>query len=132
MSSNLLHFILGDRLPTIYDVAIQIYQICPTLTSAKSKKVVSAYVDALLELWQKSFGVGHTVSKPVAVKRVENTLKDCVKEVTGRESYGDKERGIPPKSVRILNQEWRVAPASPFGKSGPRGKKKVVKKVILV
>ena len=103
MSRNELHFILGDRLPTIYDVAIQIFQISPTLNSAKSKEVTIAYVNALLELWQRSFGVGHTVYKTIVIKRVENTLRDYLKKVTGRERYGDKTRGIPPKSIRILN-----------------------------
>ena len=111
------HFILGDKLPTIYDVAIQISGIS-SFGSDKQNLAISSYVDALLEQWQKSFGVGHTVTRKIVLKRVKTIMYHYDKKIRSREKYGDSSRGIPPKSIRILNREWRMAPAPALGKGG--------------
>ncbi len=52
-------FILGDTLPTNYDVAIAIFSICKTPESEKMKNCISSYVNGLINTWTKVFGDAH-------------------------------------------------------------------------
>ena len=103
------NFTLGDRLPTIYDAAIQMYQVSPYLKSAKSKYAIVAYADAVLSMWHRSFKTEFTLGKTAVINKLENIMKDYVKKVTGRERYGDSQRGVAPKLICHLNREWRMA-----------------------
>ena len=46
-------FVLGDKLPTNYDVAIAIFSVAQKLKSDKMKHCIRAYVTALINLWTK-------------------------------------------------------------------------------
>ena len=105
-SSN-LSIILGDRLPTTYDVAINIFNICPTPQSQKMKNCVKAYATALILQWTKAFGDEY-VLKIIPVKQkflsvVNDYFSKVYKEQTQKKS---KHKGVK-KSLRHLNKEWR-------------------------
>ena len=57
------------------------------------------------------------------MNKLENITKDYVKRITGRERYGDAQRGVAPKSIRHLNREWRMAPAVVSTQGAGRHKK---------
>ena len=57
--SKSFNIILGDRLPTIYDVAIGIFSICCKPGSKKMDDCVQAYSEALILQWTKAFGKGY-------------------------------------------------------------------------
>ena len=52
---------LGDRLPTIYDVAQTIFHYSKTLNSNKRKEVVHRYAVALRNIWIKGFTEKHVL-----------------------------------------------------------------------
>ena len=103
-------FILGDTLPTNYDVAIAIFSVCKTPGSEKMKNCISSYVNALIDTWTKAFGDAHVMDR--------RTITDKVKQVINHYKihvYNEKNCTKPKKkgtvflkkSIRILNQEWR-------------------------
>ena len=57
--SKCLNLMLEDRLPTIYDVAIDNFSICCKPRSNKMADCVLAYSQALILHWTKAFGEGY-------------------------------------------------------------------------
>ena len=56
MTENVeIKFVLGDILPTYYEVAISIFSIANTPATSKMKKVINNYASSLIEVWHKSF-----------------------------------------------------------------------------
>ena len=45
--TTLYYFVLGDKLPTYYDVCIQVRLAAPATKSEKRKQVIRAYAKAL-------------------------------------------------------------------------------------
>ena len=103
-------FILGDTLPTNYDVAIAIFSVCKTPESEKTKNCISSYVNALIDTWTKAFGDAHVKDQRTItdkVKQVINHYKTHVYNEKNRTKPKKKETVFVKKSIRILNQEWR-------------------------
>ena len=50
-----LIFVLGDTLPTFYDVAITLFAVASKPGSAKMKQAIQSYSTKLIEIWTKSF-----------------------------------------------------------------------------
>ena len=48
-------FVLGDALPTFYDVAITLFVVASKPGSAKMKQAIQSYSTKLIETWTKSF-----------------------------------------------------------------------------
>ena len=102
-SSN-LSIILGDCLPTTYDVAINIFNICSNPKSQKMKNCVKAYATALILQWTKAFGEEYVLK----IKQVQSKLLTVVNNYFSKvykEQTRDKS-GVK-KSLRQLNKEWR-------------------------
>ena len=106
-----LIFILGDKLSTIYDVAISIYSSTNKKTNSDGmKRCIKAYVTALIDVWVKSFGEKHIISCTPITKKVEGIIKHYHTHVY-LESKRTKpkhkhKRDVLEKSVRQLNQDW--------------------------
>ena len=105
-SSN-FSIILGDCLPTTYDVAINIFNICSTPKSQKMKNCVHAYATALILQWTKAFGEEYVLKirqvKQKLLSEVNDYFSKVYKEQTRKKS---KHEGVK-KSLRQLNKEWR-------------------------
>ena len=57
-------FILGDKLPTYYDIAISLFQVCLSRQGEKAQSTLNAFYSALVNSWGKAFGEGHVQSRP--------------------------------------------------------------------
>ena len=87
-------FVLGDTLPTNYDVAIAIFQICQTPELNKMKQCISLYVTALIDIWTKAFGDKHVKDR--------NSITDKVKQVIMHYKthvYNERNRKKPKKKA---------------------------------
>ena len=93
---------LGDRLPTIYDVAQTIFHYSKTLNSNKRKEVVHRYAVALRNIWIKGFTEKHVLLLTSVKNRIEKIMKDYenrVRTVNRRNNNG-------PTSLRARNKLW--------------------------
>ena len=57
-----LKFVLGDKLPTTYDVVIAIYSVASKPGTNKTSLTIHEYALALISIWGKSFGSDHVMS----------------------------------------------------------------------
>ena len=67
-------FVLGDKLPVIYDVGIAIFNVVTNPKSEKMKHCIKAYINALTNVWVKSFGNIHLMARQHIKKRVETIV----------------------------------------------------------
>ena len=101
-------FILGDTLPTNYDVALSIVQVCPRKQGDKAKSTLNAYYAALMRQWTAAFGEGHTLSRKSVMTRLEK-----VRDSYHNEVYLPCSRKTPKKinqpipTIRRQNKVWR-------------------------
>ena len=65
-----IYFMLGDKLPTVYDVAIDIFGLCSKPGSEKMKKCINIYTTALIDQWTKAFGEGFTLAPSNVNKKI--------------------------------------------------------------
>ena len=107
-----LVFILGDKLPTIYEVAISIYSSTNKKPNSDGmKRSIKAYVTALIDVWIKSFGEKHVISRTPITKKVEGIIKHYHTHVyleSKRTKPKHKGEVLLKKSVRQLNREWSL------------------------
>ena len=102
-------FVLGDKFPTIYDVAISIYNVVSKPNSGGMKNCIQAYVTALINVWIKSFGKKHLITRTPITKKVETIIKHYQNNVyieATRRKPKHKGEVMLKKSVRQLNREW--------------------------
>ncbi|CAL4059740.1 unnamed protein product, partial [Meganyctiphanes norvegica] len=103
------NFVLGDKLPTFYDAAMQICGVSPTPGSKKRSSAVYAYALALQNMWISCFGEAYVVSRNTIISRLTTVLQSYNKKIRGTKRYGDKRMTSigQTKSIRNLNREWR-------------------------
>ena len=65
-------FVLGDKLPLIYDAAIDIYSVSKGPRTIKRKEAINAYCCALRSVWTKSFGENHVMSRNSCKKNLNH------------------------------------------------------------
>ena len=53
---------IGNKLPTVYDVALNIHSYSTQPESKKMVEVMNMYDVALVNTWEKSFGSNHVIS----------------------------------------------------------------------
>ena len=53
----------GDKLPTYYDAAIAIFNIKQNPKRDKMKRTIYAYYVALVNVWTKSYGKDHVMTR---------------------------------------------------------------------
>ena len=114
-------FVLGDKLPTIYDVAISIYNVVSKPNSGGMKNCIQAYVTALINVWIKSFGKKHLIivkilsnmeTRWVAEQKTYNTQRILAKIEKGKNQtkytqkclQACKSWGGPATTVEELNK----------------------------
>ena len=100
-------FILGDKLPTNYDVAISIFQVSTQRTGPHAQNTIHAYYLALVETWTKAFGTGHVMSRKGITNKLEKLCDNyCNKVYNKNLRQKPKHKSIP--SLRPLNKSWRA------------------------
>ena len=104
-------FVLGDILPTYYDVAISIFSVATKPNSAKMNDTINRYANALIEIWVKSFGTNHVMSRRGVVMRLEKLVQlyyTKVYNISNWKSVKNKGGQLPPSSIRSLNKQWKT------------------------
>ena len=115
MTENLV-FILGDKLPTYYDAAIAIYSVATKPKSKKMNSVISAYVKALIDIWKRSFGNDHVMSRSSVTSKLQKLVDHYYNQVyikihrksdKHKKESNSKNIKTSGKSSRQLNKQWR-------------------------
>ena len=99
--------ILGDLLPTYYDVAKSLFSVATKTGSAKMKETIHKYAVALIGLWEKSFGYKHVMSRKSVVGRLEKLALNYYNEVyniANRSSMKKKDEVRKSTSIQQLNK----------------------------
>ena len=73
-------FIMGDKIPTYYDVAISLFQVS-TRHGDQGKKAINSYYKSLVDCWTKAFGTRHVLSRPAVIKKLEKVRDSYYNEV---------------------------------------------------
>ena len=98
MNNNSSNFsiILGDRLPTTYDVAINIFSICCTPKSQKMQNYVHAYAEALILQLTKAFGEGYVLTIKQVKQKLLTVVNDYYSKVYKEQAQKkSKHKGVP-------------------------------------
>ena len=109
-NNNSICFMLGDKLPTVYDVAIDIFSLCSKPGSEKMKKCINIYATSLIDQWTKAFGEGFTLASSNVHKRITDIVLNYYSRVyTEQFRTKSKKKGVPfvKKSMRQLNKDWK-------------------------
>ena len=76
-----VEFILGDKLPWVYEAVIAFYGYSPGASpkegreSKAKKKVVNAYVTSLMRTWVKAFGLENVAPHKTVPKKIRAGLE---------------------------------------------------------
>ena len=73
-------FIIGDKIPTYYDVAISLFQVS-TRRGDQGKKAINSYYKSLVDCWTKAFERGHVLSRPAVIKKLGKVRDSYYNEV---------------------------------------------------
>ena len=98
-------FVLGEKLPWVYEAVAQIYNISPGGSSKKGKEsekrrtAINAYTNAVITLWSKAFGAEHVATRKTVQKHLRNHINNFSHSVLRNHDKG--------KSRRTLVREWR-------------------------
>ena len=123
MEEREIIFVLGDKLPLIYDVAISLFSVSTKPTSEKMNKGVVAYVNSLHDVWTRAFGEEHVLRRSEIKKHVETIIHNYNTQVyieQGRTKPKNKYMTFVRKSLRQLNREWRNKSVSLRGGRGTK------------
>ena len=69
-------FILGDKLPLRYDVAIAIHSVTPSVSKVGTEKAIYRYATAVRNMWIKAFTQEHVISLTAVKARITSLMKD--------------------------------------------------------
>ena len=101
-------FIIGDKLPTYYDVAISLFEVCTRREGEKARSTLISYYTALMNVWTKSFGEGHRLTRKSIMKKLEKVCDSYYNEVYTKCSRKTQKRPNQPIStIRQQNKVWR-------------------------
>ena len=104
-----LVFVLGDVLPTIYDVAISIFTVASNPKTDKMAGAINAYVTSLIEVWTKAFGSEHIQCRRTVKEKIQIIVSHYYNNVYvehTRTKPKKKNMVLVKKSIRQLNKEW--------------------------
>ena len=102
---------IGDRLPTVYEVALAVFHYSKKTGSKKRKDVIRSYAKALRTLWVKSFTETHVLHLETIIGKVEQIMNDYRNRVQCSHSSN--------KSSRILHKQWMGTNIQKLNKRGP-------------
>lgn len=74
MTEKQIVFVLGDTLPSYY-VAIAIFDVSTQRKGQHMKKMIHSYCLALIDVWSKSIGKGHVMSRSSITKKLEKLVE---------------------------------------------------------
>ena len=103
-------FVLGDTLPTYYDVAIAIFSVATKLNSTKMKETIKTYSKSLIDVWEKAFGPSHVLTIKSIMSKIEKLVTNYFNNV-----YSVFNRKSAKHEVKHFNQ-------SQYGHSTDNGK----------
>ena len=106
-------FVLGDKVPIYYDAAISIFQV---VSKPKSKKMISsvhAYTCSLIDIWQRSFGNDHIMTRNAVTYKINKVVDRYYSHVYANllwkaSKNKNQEDKRAEKSSRMLNKQWRT------------------------
>ena len=111
MEETEVKFVLGDVLPTYYEVAISIFSAASKPDSAKMKKMINAYAMSLLDMWERSFTAKHVLRRQAVVERIQKLVSLYYTKVYNVANRSSKkfvgEDSTSTRSIRSLNNEWK-------------------------
>ena len=102
-------FILGDKLPTIYDAAIAVHSVAKGTQSCSRTTAIHKYALALREMWVKSFTEKHVIHLNSVKKRLVGIMKDYDNKVYKPCCKGRRANDLHCSTIRNLNKIWRSA-----------------------
>ena len=105
-----IHFILGDQLPTCYDVTISIFSVTTVINRPKMNKAILCYSNALIKLWKKTFGRQHVLAKTSVILKIKKLVKHYYNNViskANRSKPKKKNMATNCGSKRLLNKKWK-------------------------
>ena len=108
-------FLLGDKLPTTYDVAIDLFSLCTKPGSEKMNKCIAIYANALIDQWTKAFGEGFTLAHSAVTKKISDIVLNYHNHVYIEQFKTEsKKKGVPfiKKTLRQLNKDWKQSSMS--------------------
>ena len=103
-------FVLGNKLPTIYDAVIDLFKSCSNPTSSKMATQVSIYSYALIRQQTMTFGEGFTIQYQAVRDKVMALVTNYYNKVNTEHHCTKpkkKDTVFVPKSMRYLNKAWR-------------------------
>ena len=103
-------FVLGDTLPTYYDAAIAIFSVTRKINCAKMDNTLKNYADALINMWEKSFGGStYVMARNSVLKRLEKLVHHYYNNVATKLNRTTSKHGEvhKPVSERTLNKQWK-------------------------
>lgn len=108
-------FVLGDTLPTYYDVAISLFAVATKPGSAKMKQAIQTFCNKLIEIWTKSFPStldrNYVLGRKAVVNRIEKLVLiyyNKVYNVVHRTSVKNPGEVRETVSIRRLNKQWKA------------------------
>ena len=107
---NKINLMLGDSLPTIYDVGIDIFSYCTKPNSRKMKGFINAYSQALISQWTKAFGEEHVQASSTVKRYLREVVRVYRRKVyveQSRTKSRHKGRTFVKKSLEELRKEWK-------------------------
>ena len=107
MDKDKITFILGDKLPWVFEAVEAILDVVPRGSpkekneSALQKKAINAYSAAVRTLWEKAFGAEHVMSRRITGRTLRAAIEIYFKEISCLHSK---------HSQRELVIRWRKLP----------------------
>ena len=111
MEDRKITFILGDRLPTKYDVVISLFSIASKPKSSKMKEAIFHYAAALMNMWEKAFTLKHVMSRRSVTIKLEKLVDEYYRLVYNKghrstSKYSGEDFHV--QTIRVLNRKWRL------------------------
>ena len=110
--SKKLVFVLDDKLPMSYHTAVSNFK---DASKPKSKKMISsvhAYACSLIDIWQRSFGNDHVMTRIAVTYKINKIVDHYYNHVYANSHQNasknkNQEDKRAQKSSRMLNKHWR-------------------------
>ena len=101
---------LGDKLPTIYEVAQTINHYAKGTKTQKRTEIIVLYNNLLRNMWVRAFREDHVLHRTTICKRLNVIMKDFDNKVL---------RSHDNSSLRVRNKKWQTMEL-PHNKRGPK------------
>ena len=115
-------FILDDQLPTYYNAALSIFTVASKPNTQKMSSAINSYSLALMNVWTKSFGKGHIMSRSSITKKLVKLTNSYYSQVyvsshRNKRKHGEEMPTSMRNFKRDLNKKWKTMLTSKKGPS---------------